>query len=29
MLYGESEIMMFPLPFMIKAKYFVWGIVIS
>lgn len=26
-LYGESEIMMFPLPFMIKAKYFVWGIV--
>jgi membrane associated rhomboid family serine protease len=27
MLYGESEIMMFPLPFMIKAKYFVWGIV--
>jgi membrane associated rhomboid family serine protease len=26
-LYGESEIMMFPLPFRIKAKYFVWGIV--
>ena len=26
-LYGESEIMMFPLPFLIKAKYFVWGIV--
>ena len=26
-LYGESEIMMFPLPFMIKAKYFIWGIV--
>jgi len=27
MLYGESEVMLFPLPFMIKAKYFVWGIV--
>jgi membrane associated rhomboid family serine protease len=27
MIYGENEIMMFPLPFMIKAKYFVWGIV--
>ncbi len=27
MLYGESEVMMFPLPFMIKAKYFVWGII--
>jgi membrane associated rhomboid family serine protease len=26
-LYGDSEIMMFPLPFRIKAKYFVWGIV--
>src|SRR5258708_25509651 len=26
-LHGESEIMMFPLPFRIKAKYFVWGIV--
>jgi len=26
-LYGESEIMMFPLPVRIKAKYFVWGIV--
>ena len=26
-LYGESEIIMFPLPFRIKAKYFVWGIV--
>jgi len=26
-LYGESEIMMFPLPFVIKAKYFIWGIV--
>jgi membrane associated rhomboid family serine protease len=26
-LYGENEIMMFPLPFRIKAKYFVWGIV--
>ena len=26
-LYGESEIMMFPLPFRIKAKYFIWGIV--
>jgi len=26
-LYGESEIMMFPLPFLIKAKYFIWGIV--
>jgi membrane associated rhomboid family serine protease len=26
-MYGESEIMMFPLPFMIKAKYFIWGIV--
>lgn len=26
-LYGENEIMMFPLPFLIKAKYFVWGIV--
>jgi len=26
-LYGENEIMMFPLPFMIKAKYFIWGIV--
>ena len=26
-LYGESEVMMFPLPFRIKAKYFVWGIV--
>ena len=26
-LYGESEIMMFPLPFQIKAKYFIWGIV--
>jgi membrane associated rhomboid family serine protease len=26
-LYGESEIMLFPLPFQIKAKYFVWGIV--
>jgi membrane associated rhomboid family serine protease len=26
-IYGESEIMMFPLPFMIKAKYFVWGII--
>ena len=25
--YGDSEVMMFPLPFMIKAKYFVWGIV--
>jgi membrane associated rhomboid family serine protease len=27
MIYGENEIMMFPLPFMIKAKYFIWGIV--
>lgn len=27
MVYGESEIMMFPLPFQIKAKYFVWGII--
>jgi len=26
-LYGENEIMMFPLPFLIKAKYFIWGIV--
>ena len=26
-LYGENEIMMFPLPFTIKAKYFIWGIV--
>ena len=26
-LYGETEIMLFPLPFQIKAKYFVWGIV--
>lgn len=26
-MYGESEIMMFPLPFLIKAKYFIWGIV--
>jgi membrane associated rhomboid family serine protease len=26
-LYGDSEIMLFPLPFRIKAKYFVWGIV--
>lgn len=26
-LYGEMEIMLFPLPFQIKAKYFVWGIV--
>ncbi len=26
-LYGENEIIMFPLPFRIKAKYFVWGIV--
>ena len=26
-LYGESEIMMFPLPLLIKAKYFIWGIV--
>jgi membrane associated rhomboid family serine protease len=26
-LYGETEIMMFPLPFQIKAKYFIWGIV--
>jgi membrane associated rhomboid family serine protease len=26
-LYGDNEIMMFPLPFLIKAKYFVWGIV--
>jgi membrane associated rhomboid family serine protease len=26
-LYGENEVMMFPLPFRIKAKYFVWGIV--
>jgi len=25
--YGETEIMLFPLPFQIKAKYFVWGIV--
>jgi membrane associated rhomboid family serine protease len=27
MIYGENEIMMFPLPFMIKAKYFIWGII--
>ncbi|MFZ0760204.1 MAG: rhomboid family intramembrane serine protease [Candidatus Sulfotelmatobacter sp.] len=26
-LYGESEVMLFPLPFQIKAKYFVWGII--
>jgi membrane associated rhomboid family serine protease len=27
MLYGESEVMLFPLPFLIKAKYFVMGII--
>ncbi len=27
MLHGESEIMLFPLPFLIKAKYFVIGII--
>lgn len=27
MLYGDQEVMLFPLPFMIKAKYFVWGII--
>ena len=27
MLHGESEIMLFPLPFMIKAKYFVIGMI--
>jgi len=27
MLHGDSEIMMFPLPFLIKAKYFVIGII--
>lgn len=26
-LYADLEFMMFPLPFMIKAKYFIWGIV--
>lgn len=26
-LYGDNDIMMFPLPFTIKAKYFIWGIV--
>ncbi|MDR3749487.1 MAG: rhomboid family intramembrane serine protease [Acidobacteriota bacterium] len=26
-LHGESEIMLFPLPFLIKAKYFVMGII--
>jgi len=25
--YADSEIMMFPLPFIIKAKYYVWGMV--
>lgn len=27
MLHGESEIMLFPLPFLIKAKYFVIGLI--
>ena len=27
MLHGESEVMIFPLPFLIKAKYFVIGII--
>lgn len=27
MLHGESEVMLFPLPFRIKAKYFVMGII--
>jgi membrane associated rhomboid family serine protease len=27
MLHGESEVMLFPLPFLIKAKYFVIGII--
>ena len=27
MLHGESEVMLFPLPFLIKAKYFVMGII--
>ena len=27
MLHGDSEFMLFPIPFMIKAKYFVIGII--
>src|SRR5271166_6199974 len=27
MLHGESQVMLFPLPFLIKAKYFVMGII--
>ena len=27
MLHGDSEVMLFPLPFLIKAKYFVIGII--
>jgi len=27
MLHGDSEVMLFPLPFLIKAKYFVMGII--